>query len=189
MGRWITWQAVPPWGETLDWSRVDLSRLRRAGLLLCERDASRHFAAALRACSEDFSPEFRELVSWGARQGPARVRAAQDRIAWARDALVEGLRDRLLVSPTTPHTAPLRGAPIPPTLADFTVPAALAGVPAVSVPVPQDAGRLPVGLQITGAVSEDVLAAAAALFPGTAPVAEQRGNDRHMATSKARGPS
>ncbi len=164
---------APP-GETLDWSHVDVSRLRRAGLLLCEREAARHFAAALNARPGGFSAEFRELVAWGAAQSSARARAAVDRIAHARTTLLEALRDRLLVSPAAPHLAPFRNAPIPPTLADFAVPPAIAGVPAISVPVPNDAETPPVGLQIAGAASADVLAAAADLYPGTAPVVEPR---------------
>lgn len=161
--------------EPADWSRVDLSALRRAGLLRCERAAARHFADLLRARPEGFSADFRQLVSWGAAQRPAKVQAATERLAKAACELRRDLRHRLLACPTTPHTAPARVAPIPTTLADFTVPAAVAGVAAISVPLPT--GGLPVGLQIAGTRSEEVLAASARFFPGIAAIAEPTGAD------------
>ena len=156
----------------VDWSDIDLAALRRAGLLLCERDAARHFATALRERPEGFSAEFRQLVAWGAAQGPARVRSATDRLGRARQTLCEALRDRLLLGATTPHLAPRHDAPIPTSLADFTVPPAIAGVPAISFPAQRKHHGLPIGLQVTGAHSGHVLAAAACLCPEIAPVAE-----------------
>lgn len=158
--------------DPVDWSDVDLAALRRAGLLVCERDAAGYFETALRERPEGFSAEFRQFASWGAAQGPARIRAATERLGRARRALREALGARLLVGPTTPHTAPPRGAPAPTTLADFTSPPAIAGVPAISLPLRPRGGGLPVGLQVTGALSAHVLAGAARLFPGTAPVAD-----------------
>ena len=168
-------EAISAWGrvaDPVDWSDVDLAALRRAGLLICERDAARHFATLLGERPENFSVEFRQLVRWGMAQGPARVRAAKAHLDAVRRGLREELRDRLLLSPTTPHTAPLRNAPIPKSLADFTAPPAIAGVPAISFPVQRNNDALPIGLQVTGALSRHVLAAAACLCPGTAPVAE-----------------
>ena len=156
----------------VDWSDGDLAALRRAALLICERDAARHFATTLRERPEDFSAEFRRLVAWGAAQGPARVRAATGQLARARHALCEALRDRLLLGPTTPHLAPRRDSPIPTSLADFTVPPAIAGVPAVSFPAQRQGDNPPIGLQLTGAHSGHVLAAAASLCPEVAPVAD-----------------
>ncbi|MCY3596865.1 MAG: amidase [Rhodospirillales bacterium] len=156
----------------VDWSDVDLAAVRRAGLLICERDAARHFATALRERPEGFSAEFRRLVAWGAAQGPARVRAATARLDQARYALCEALRDRLLLGPTTPHLAPRRHSPIPTSLADFTVPPAIAGVPAISFPAQRRNDGPPIGLQVTGAHSGHVLAAAASLCSEIAPVAE-----------------
>ena len=156
--------------DTPDWSRFDLSVLRRGGLLLCERDAAQHFAVLLGERAEGFSAEFRRLVAWGAAQRASRVRQTQQHLARAAGALRDLLRHRLLACPTTPHTAPALDAPIPTTLADFTAPAAIAGVPAISVPVP--VRGLPAGLQITGLRSSQVLAAGARLFPETAAVAD-----------------
>ena len=66
----------------------------------------------------------------------------------------------VLVSPTSPSTAfrigEKAGDPFAMYLSDvFTIPANLAGVPAVSVPCGLDAQGLPVGLQITGRVLDE----------------------------------
>ena len=156
--------------RTVDWSDVDLPALRRAGLLICERDAARHFAAPLRDAPEGFSEAFRGLVAWGAAQeGPRLVRARQ-RLADASQRLREDVRERILLCPTTPYLAPRRTAAVPTRLADWTAPAAVAGVPAVSVPTATGRGERPAGMQIVGARSADVLSVAADLFPGTAPL-------------------
>ena len=159
-------------GHRVDWSEVDLSALRRAGLLECERSAARHFAALLRERPEGFSAEFRQMAAWGAAQGREKVRQAADRLAHARQSLRAELRDRLLIGPTAPHRAPRRDAPTPSDLADFTAPAAIAGVPAISVPVGRFDDGPPRAAQIAGLRSADVLNAAALLFPGTAPAAQ-----------------
>ncbi|MDD9960714.1 MAG: amidase [Gammaproteobacteria bacterium] len=156
----------------VDWTGVDLSALRRAGLLECERSAAKHFAALLRERPAGFSAEFRQLTAWGAAQGADRVREAADRLAQARRSLRAELRDRLLVGPTVPHRAPRRGAPTPSNLADFTAPAAIAGVPAISVPIGRFDDGPPIGMQIAGTHSTDVLRAATLLCPGIAPIAQ-----------------
>ena len=158
--------------ETADWSHVDLSALRRAGLLLCECDAAQHFGALLAKRPEGFSCSFRRLVAWGAAQRPSRLREARRHLARAATALRKDLRHRLLACPTAPCAAPALDAAIPTTLANFTAPAAIAGVPAISVPAPTPDGGLPAGLQIAGIRSDHVLAAAARLFPGAAAIAE-----------------
>ena len=74
-----------------------------------------------------------------------------------------------LVLPTTPTTAFKIGEkqdPVSMYLADiFTVQASLAGVPAISVPVGEDAAGLPIGLQVmAGAFREADLLAFASLL-------------------------
>jgi aspartyl-tRNA(Asn)/glutamyl-tRNA(Gln) amidotransferase subunit A len=76
----------------------------------------------------------------------------------------------VLLTPTTPSAAFAQGAnmdnPVTMYLNDlFTVPASLAGLPAISVPAGLDAGGLPLGLQVIGRAfdEEGVLTVAAAL--------------------------
>jgi aspartyl-tRNA(Asn)/glutamyl-tRNA(Gln) amidotransferase subunit A len=66
----------------------------------------------------------------------------------------------VLVSPTSPTTAfrigERTGDPLAMYLSDlFTIPANLAGVPAISVPCGLDEGGLPVGLQFTGRILDE----------------------------------
>ena len=75
-----------------------------------------------------------------------------------------------IVSPTSPTTAFPIGAKVDDPLAMylndvFTIPANLAGVPAISVPCGLDAKGLPIGLQLTAPVLREatLLAAAQAL--------------------------
>ena len=168
--------------ETADWSNVDLSALRRTGLLLCERHAAQNFATFLAERPDGFSEDFRRLVAWGTAQRPSKVREAKQHLARMATALRENLRHGLLACPTSPFTAPATDVPVPKTLANFTAPAAIAGVPAISVPAPIPAGELPVGLQVAGMREDEVLAAAARLFPGTAAIADP---GRHGSLSRS----
>ena len=76
----------------------------------------------------------------------------------------------VLVSPTSPTTAFPIGAKVDDPMAMylndiFTIPANLAGVPAISVPCGLDAAGLPIGLQLTaGVLGERVLLRAASAF-------------------------
>ena len=170
--------AVDSSAAPVDWADVDLASLRRAGLLICERDAAHHFNTVLRQQPEGFSAEFRHLVGWGASQEPVRVGTGKEYLETMRRRLRDDLRSRLLLAPTTPHTAPRQAVPVQPSLADFTAPPAVAGVPAISLPAPRRDGGLPVGIQLTGALAGDVLYAAAGLFPEVAPVAHPSATDR-----------
>ena len=154
--------------RTVDWSDMDLGALRRAGLLICERHAAHHFASALRNMPAGFSETFRGLVSWGAAQEAHRVERARERLAASARRLRADVRHQILLSPTTPYQAPRRGAPLPARLADWTAPAAVAGLPSVSVPTAPGPGQLPTGLQLVGSRSDGLLRAAADFFPGTA---------------------
>ena len=152
----------------VDWSDVDLSSVRRAGLLMCERDAAARYAEALRDDPDGFSPAFRRLVAWGAAQPEEKVRRAERLLTDTSQRLRADLEEVLLLGPTTAHLAPRHDGHVPETLANLTAPAAIAGVPAISIPVPVPSGSPPVGLQIAGLDGGHVLAAAKTLFPGVA---------------------
>ena len=152
----------------IDWTDVDLSAVRRAGLLMCERDGAELFSRELGENPDGFSATFRRLVEWGAAQPLDKVRHAQRLLAEVSTRLCADLGENLLVSPTTSHLAPVRGGEVPITLADLTAPAAIAGVPAISVPMGAPGQGLPMGLQITGLDGTDVLREARAFFPGIA---------------------
>ena len=158
--------------EVLDWSDADLSALRRAGLLICERDAAYCYATTLRRHPDGFSEALRGLLAWGAEQPQEKVRQAESRLAHARRRLRHDLAGAVLLSPTTAHLAPRCDAVPPTTLADLTAPAAIAGIPSISLPLGRAAGGLPMGLQISGLDSSEVLSAALRIFSGVAKIAD-----------------
>lgn len=63
----------------------------------------------------------------------------------------------ILVTPTTPVTAFSLGAPMPQNIADFTVLANVAGLPAITIPAGRDAQDLPIGLQLIGPVGGEAM--------------------------------
>lgn len=155
---------------TVDWSDVDLRKVRRAGLVACERAAADGFREAMRDRPHGFSTEFRELVAWAESQPLARIRQTDAILNEVTARLRGDLAGTLLVGPTTHCAAPAHGAVIDPDLASLTAPAAIAGIPSLSIPLPTRS-ELPHGIQITGLHANDVLGAGQALFPGVAPIA------------------
>ena len=98
------------------------------------------------------------------------LRAQQVRTRIAEDFQTAFREVDVLLTPTAPSSAFLEGAKADDPLAMyvndiFTVPASLAGLPAISVPAGLDDDRLPLGLQLIGRAFDEVtlLQAAAAL--------------------------
>ncbi len=145
---------------------IDMARLRAACFVLCEIDAARLHAAALAADPGGFSAALRGMLEYGARQAPERRLEIMGLLDTARDTLLR-LFDEfdLLMLPTAPHTAFLHGVPPPVDMADLTVPANVAGLPAVSIPWGTAPNGLPVSLQILASPGSDTrLLAVAALM-------------------------
>lgn len=135
---------------------------RQAGsisLLTMLQSSARLHAATVRKNPDGFGGEARALLTLG----ESMSRAAVDLVNRARGALVAQTAklfatERLdaFLTPTTPCTAPTRGAhdveiggrsePVSAALTRFTAWAAAASLPAVSVPVPTSG--LPVGVQV-----------------------------------------
>ena len=138
--------------------QIDLGALRRAALLLIEKEA----AATLLALPK-LSPRLRAALEYGRTAAAERVAVADQRIEAAKrwlDALLA--RYDVLVLPTTPQTAFAFDAAVPETQADFTVPASIAGLAAISVPAGEQEG-LPLGVQVVGREDALVLGVAASL--------------------------
>ena len=151
--------------DPIDWKWVDLSALRRAGLLVCERDAEHTFEDALKNCRHGFSKEFRSLIDWAEKVPAHKFARAEDLIDGAGERLRRDLRNAVQLCPTTPVSAPRVGDPVPHQMPDLTAPACFAGVPSISVPMPNADPGMPIGLQITGLRESDVLHAAEMLCP------------------------
>ena len=137
-------------------------------------DGEDSIAMMLRTRGEGFGPEVKRRVMLGTYALSAGYyeayygQAQKVRTLLIRDYQSAFERFDLLVSPTTPTTAFPLGAKVDDPLAMylndiFTIPANLAGTPAISVPCGLDAAGLPIGLQLTAPVlGEPTLLRAAA---------------------------
>jgi Asp-tRNA(Asn)/Glu-tRNA(Gln) amidotransferase A subunit family amidase len=124
------------------------SRARRAGLLMVEADLLLEHAEDWRAQPQHFSPELAQLLRYAERQGATALAAAQRVVAQAQVEVARWFSHcDVMLLPTTPHTAFAFGSPVPANQADFTSIANMAGIPALSVPLPVALGELPIGLQ------------------------------------------
>ena len=140
---------------------IDLARLRRRGLVLCEAEGAAVHAELLAADPEGFSAHVRSMFSYGGSQSATQLAAVLQELldmgAKVGDVLTDA--DGFL-TPTTPQVAFIVDAPVPADQADFTAFANVAGLPAVSLPVPLKTGQLPVGIQLVGRrLADDQLAA------------------------------
>ena len=145
---------------------VPFESLRRAAFVLCEIEGAAVHADGLAADPGGFSPRLRAMLDYGARQPAERAAQLRRRLqdaAQELDRLLDGV-DALLL-PTTPQAAFAHGSRVPDNQADFTVPANIAGLPAISIRWGQDAAGLPLGLQLVGKAGSDaqLLALAAQL--------------------------
>lgn len=135
----------------------DFGRLRRAGLLLCEAEMNLVHADDLRERPELFSPTLSAMLAW------ARGKSAVDLIQAERLLDTAVLKARrlytsvdVLLTPTTPQVAFAHGTAVPANQADLTSFANFAGIPALSLPLPEFVDGLPAGLQLLGPVGSDL---------------------------------
>jgi aspartyl-tRNA(Asn)/glutamyl-tRNA(Gln) amidotransferase subunit A len=144
-------------------SNIDWGALRRAALLLVEREGARVHAGLLADPDSRLSPALRASLEFGRDASAERVARARDRVDEAKRWLSEVLRGcDVLLLPATPQTAFTFDGPVPDTQADLAVPASVAGFAAVSIPAGECDG-LPFGLQAVGRDDGLVLGVAAAL--------------------------
>jgi Asp-tRNA(Asn)/Glu-tRNA(Gln) amidotransferase A subunit family amidase len=133
--------------ERIDLAGWDFARARRQGLLMVEADLLHEHAADWAAQPQNFSPALAQLLTWCERQPASAYARAQRVLAAAR---VEVRRwwaqGDVMLLPTAPVTAHPLAEPAPAHAADLTSLANLAGVPAVSLPLPVAPGALPLGL-------------------------------------------
>jgi len=126
-------------------------RLRRAGLLVCEADMLVEHAEDWHRQPENFSRPLRTMLRWAEERSAVELASAERQLDAARVQLQQWLSTcDLLVWPTTPQCAFPFTAVTPSNQADFTCMANMAGVPALSLPLPTVADGLPVGLQLIG---------------------------------------
>lgn len=144
-------QALRARGDTVtlvDLSHHDFGRARRAGLLAAEADLLVEHAEDWRGQPQNFSPELARMLVWASKQGAAALAAALRTVAQAHaEAARWWLHGDVMLLPTAPQAAFAFGAAVPANQADFSAIANMAGLPALSAPLPVAAGDLPLGLQ------------------------------------------
>jgi aspartyl-tRNA(Asn)/glutamyl-tRNA(Gln) amidotransferase subunit A len=143
---------------TLDWPA-----LRRAALLFIEREGAQVHAALLDDPASGLSPPVRAALNFGRHADLQRVAKARTRLDEARkfdDWL--GQCDLLLL-PTTPQPAFAFDGPAPDSQADYTAPASVLGLPAISVPREKSSDGLPLGAQLVARRGAEALLLAVAL--------------------------
>ncbi len=144
------------------------AQLRLHGLLICEAEAGRALAGPRALRPQGVSASLAALLDYGLSVAPARLAEAYAACAHAAEAAQAAFEAfDVLILPTAPHTAFPHSAPAPPSQADLTVFANMAGIPALSLPMGCDAQGLPAGLQILAPQGADAraLAVAAAIEP------------------------
>ena len=137
---------------------LDPARTRRAVFSLCEHAMAEQHRDELARRPEHYSPGLRAMLEYGASLNPVKLDDFRSRVrtfAAAMQSIMQTLG--ALVLPTTPGQAFDYGGPTPTDLADLTVIATAAGLPAASVPL-STGDDLPVGLQIATGRGEDLLA-------------------------------
>ncbi len=152
-------QALRARGATvteIELAGYDFGRARRAGLLMVEADLLVQHADDWRSQPQNFSPELARMLAWAEKQPAAALAAVQRTVAAAH---VEAARwwsqGDVMLLPTAPQQAFAFGTPVPANQADFTALANMAGLPAMSVPLPVAPGEMPIGLQCIAPVGAE----------------------------------
>ncbi len=138
---------------------INLSRARRAGLLLSEAELLTTLEGVYPEHKQSLPQELVGLLDYIQKQSAKKLGQANADLAEFRglfSAWFENVNTILL--PTSTHTAFPMNGPVPADVADFTVIANILGAPAISLPVlpeEDDQDSLPVGVQLVGRYGED----------------------------------
>jgi Asp-tRNA(Asn)/Glu-tRNA(Gln) amidotransferase A subunit family amidase len=140
----------------IELASYDFGRARRAGLLIVEADLLVEHAQDWREQAANFSPELTRFMRYGERQSAAAYAQAQRVVAQAHVEVARWFAaGDVMLLPTAPQQAFSFDDPVPANQADLTSIANMAGVPALSLPLPVAAGELPIGLQCIAPVGQE----------------------------------
>ena len=155
---------------------VDWPALRRAALLLIEREGAQVHAALLDDPSSGLSVPVRAALNFGRHADAERLAKARARLDEAKKFEEWLTRCEVLLLPTTPQAAFAFDTLPPDSQADYTVPASVLGLPALSVPRGKSADGLPLGVQLVARRGADalLLGIAAQLEAATRPPPRRR---------------
>lgn len=154
---------ITPAGEPrikqIDLDALDWTALRHAALLMVEREGAEVHAALLADPRSAISPGLRKALEFGRNADEPRLAKARRELEHCGSVMAGWLDKADVVAlPTTPQAAFAFHLPAPENQADYTVPASVLGLPAISVP---RAGGP--GVQLVGRPGADALLLAAAL--------------------------
>lgn len=140
---------------------IDIARLRRRGLVLCEAEGAAFHGDVLDANPEGFSVHVRSMFAFGGSKTASELAAILQELIEVGAAIGSAIGDTDgFITPTTPQVAVPITTPPPADQADFTAFANVAGLPAISLPVPRRTGHMPIGVQLIGQrLADDVLSA------------------------------
>jgi aspartyl-tRNA(Asn)/glutamyl-tRNA(Gln) amidotransferase subunit A len=142
----------------------DFGRARRAGLLVVEADLLVEHAQDWARTPEQFSPELTRFMRYGEKQSATAYAGAMRTVAAAHVEVARWFaHGDVMLLPTAPQQAFAFGEPVPANQADLTSIANMAGVPALSVPLPVAEGELPIGLQLIAPLGAEATLIAADL--------------------------
>jgi aspartyl-tRNA(Asn)/glutamyl-tRNA(Gln) amidotransferase subunit A len=145
--------------KLIDLDALDWTALRRAALLMVEREGAAVHAALLADPRSAISPGLRKALTFGRDADEQRLGNAREQLEYFRKSIEAWFEKADVVAlPTTPQAAFAFHLPAPENQADYTVPASVLGLPAISVP---RAGGP--GVQLVGRRGADALLLAAAL--------------------------
>ena len=149
--------------ERFDAPVCDLGTVRRAGLLLTGAELLVTFEREWPAARDQLPADMAGVMAWADGKSARDAARASTLIATGVPLLrsLQGTAECLLL-PTTPHEPFKMETPAPANQADLTVLPNIAGVPAVSVPMPARAGERSAGLQIIAWPGRDLAALALA---------------------------
>lgn len=133
-----------------------LGRARRAGLLVCEAELHGLLGPVLREQPERLPADLRAMMAYIEGRSAVDLGRALSLIGQMGEQWHHLTREvDALLLPTALQTAFAMDAPAPAHQADLTAPANMAGLPAISLPLPAPEGGLPVGLQLVGRRGQD----------------------------------
>lgn len=138
---------------------ISLTRVRRAGLLLCEAELLSTLESVYPEHKQRLPRELVGLLDYIQAQTAQKLGLANTSLAEARCFFKEWFDtvDTVLL-PTSAQTAFPMNAPVPADVADLTVIANVLGAPAISLPLlsaKANKDDLPVGVQLMGRYGED----------------------------------
>jgi aspartyl-tRNA(Asn)/glutamyl-tRNA(Gln) amidotransferase subunit A len=136
--------------------RLDLKPIRLAGFVQASRELGRRLGELREAKASSFSKSLLFLLDYGSGCSEDQVAEGTRMLSQARSAINEAIGKGVMLLPTTPQAGFLHGSRAPANQADFTAPASISGLPALSIPAGVDPAGMPVAVQLVGAAGNEL---------------------------------